>query len=492
MKKKNLVLGFMLIMLLALSTSVMATDATPPPLQAPGSPYNASTNPYVVSTLGHLSWLAQNTSGWNVAYKQTANIDATETQYWDDVDDGSDGDKYNDPNDLTSTGNNEGFSPIGNNTHYFTGSYDGQGHTIDSLFINRSSTDYIGFFGWASGATIINLGVTDVNITGRTYVGGLVGYNNSSSTVSNSYSTGSVSGSTKVGGLVGYNSSSTVSSSFWNITTSGQALSAGGTGKTIAEMKNLATFTDETTVGLATAWDFETNPNDDDANNNYWDIDGTSTINNGYPYLSWEDGEDVSLPVELTSFTATAGDGKVTLKWVTESEIENLGFNMYRSLNSNRQYTIINNQLIQGAGNSSSRHEYEYVDRDVTNGIKYWYKLEDVDYSGNTELHGPISATPVKRAAPKEFRLYPNYPNPFNPITTISYDLPKDGYVELVVYNMRGEKVATLMQGNQEAGSYRLNWDGTSQSGDMVASGIYFLRIASGNYCRTDKMIFIR
>jgi len=79
-------------------------------------------------------------------------------------------------------------------------------------------------------------------------------------------------------------------------------------------------------------------------------------------------------------------------------------------------------------------------------------------------------------AAPKEFRLYPNYPNPFNPITTISYDLPEDGFVELSVYNMRGEKVATLIKGNQEVGSYRLNWDGTSQSGEMVASGIYFLR----------------
>ena len=102
-----------------------------------------------------------------------------------------------------------------------------------------------------------------------------------------------------------------------------------------------------------------------------------------------------------------------------------------------------------------------------------------------------IDENPIK-AAPKEFRLYPNYPNPFNPVTTISYDLPEDGLVELSVYNMRGEKVATLLKGSQEAGSYRLNWDGTSQSGEIVASGIYFLRIVSGSYCKTNKMIFIR
>ena len=115
-----------------------------------------------------------------------------------------------------------------------------------------------------------------------------------------------------------------------------------------------------------------------------------------------------------------------------------------------------------------------------------------MDYSGNTELHEPVSATPMKKAVPSEFCLYPNYSNPFNPVTTISYDLPEEGYIELTVYNMRGEKVTTLMKGNQEAGSYRMNWDGTNQKGEIVSSGIYFLRIASGSYCKTSKMVFIR
>jgi len=57
---------------------------------------------------------------------------------------------------------------------------------------------------------------------------------------------------------------------------------------------------------------------------------------------------------------------------------------------------------------------------------------------------------------------------------------------------MLGEKVTTLMQGKQEAGSYKMNWDGTSQNGEIVSSGIYILRIASGSYSRTSKMVFIR
>jgi len=73
------------------------------------------------------------------------------------------------------------------------------------------------------------------------------------------------------------------------------------------------------------------------------------------------------------------------------------------------------------------RHDYEYTDYDVINGVTYRYKLEDVDYRGNTELHGPVSATPVKSNTPGEYCLHPNYPNPFNPVTTIAYDLPEEG-----------------------------------------------------------------
>ncbi len=103
-------------------------------------------------------------------------------------------------------------------------------------------------------------------------------------------------------------------------------------------------------------------------------------------YAMNNDVVDSSLPVSLTSFTATACDGKVILHWITESEIENLGFNIYRSTNSNVKFLIINDELIPGAGNSSQRHEYEYVDKGLTNGVTYRYKLEDVDYSGEHRI----------------------------------------------------------------------------------------------------------
>jgi len=215
----------------------------------------------------------------------------------------------------------------------------------------------------------------------------------------------------------------------------------------------------------------------------------------GTEYILGSTGDN-TLPAELSSFTVAAGDGEVVLNWVTESETESYGFNIHRSTNASQktggQFAVINTDLIPGAGNSSAMRQYEYVDTDVINGITYQYKLEDVDYSGNSTLHGPVTATPMKTALPDKFRLNPTYPNPFNPVTTITYDLLEDGFVELSVYNVRGEIVTTLKNGNQEAGSYAVTWDGTNQKGDLVLSGIYFLRIVSGGNHGTTKMIFNR
>lgn len=205
---------------------------------------------------------------------------------------------------------------------------------------------------------------------------------------------------------------------------------------------------------------------------------------------------DASLPVELSYFTVIASNGQVALRWITESEIENLGFNIYRSLNPNIQFSIINDNLIPGAGNSSSRHEYEYADKDLINGITYWYKLEDVDYSGNTELHGPVSAMPSANAAPSEFLLYPNHPNPFNTVTSIIYDIPQNSHIEVKIFNMLGREVITLVNRQQKADYYNIIWDAKDSFGNEIPSGMYFYRIVAKSdntvYIDTKKLILLR
>ncbi|MFX4282154.1 beta strand repeat-containing protein [Aliarcobacter butzleri] len=120
-----------------------------------------------------------------------------------------------------------GWNPIGDNTNQFNGTFDGLGFTISNLYINRTSQDYVGLFGYTNNATIKNIGLKDVDIRGFSYVGGLVGYNDFG-TISKSYATGSVSGTHTVGGLVAYNFYGIISNSYASGNVIAQDYLAGG------------------------------------------------------------------------------------------------------------------------------------------------------------------------------------------------------------------------------------------------------------------------
>ena len=151
------------------------------------SGFGDSTNPYTITNWTQLQNINYNSNVLtsNYFFSLSNNLISTTAGY-------------------TNTGT--GWNPIGNNTDKFKGTFDGTNHTISNLFINRASQDNIGLFGYTNGATIKNLGLVDVDIKGRDYVGGLVGYNNTTSSITNSYASGTVSGGLLVGGLVGQNS----------------------------------------------------------------------------------------------------------------------------------------------------------------------------------------------------------------------------------------------------------------------------------------------
>lgn len=142
------------------------------------------------------------------------------------------------------------------------------------------------------------------NVSGRRAVGGLVGDNNGM--INNSYAIGIVSGNSSVGGLVGDNyPSGSVNNSFWDMNTTKQSSSPGrGTGKTTAEMKNIETFTNESTEGLKQSWDFADDPEDDSLEKDIWDINEYNQLNNGYPFLRHQVESDTTLP------TVDAGEDK--------------------------------------------------------------------------------------------------------------------------------------------------------------------------------------
>jgi hypothetical protein len=98
--------------------------------------------------------------------------------------------------------------------------------------------------------------------------------------------------------------------------------------------------------------------------------------------------------IALSSFTATPKNKEVILEWKTESEIDNAGFNLYRSETEDGEYEKINASLIPAQGSSTQGASYEFVDKDVKNRKTYYYKLEDIDLNGVSTFHGPVQSTP--------------------------------------------------------------------------------------------------
>jgi len=104
-----------------------------------------------------------------------------------------------------------------------------------------------------------------------------------------------------------------------------------------------------------------------------------------------------------------------------------------------------------------------------------------------------VTAVPVVSPTTLTNRLGQNYPNPFNPVTTIAYQLKEPGRVTLNIYNVAGQLVRTLVDANREAGiNYEARWDGTTRSGERVASGVYFYRLVAKDFVKTRKMVLLK
>lgn len=200
---------------------------------------------------------------------------------------------------------------------------------------------------------------------------------------------------------------------------------------------------------------------------------------------------DNSLPVVLSSFTAAVIDGFVELKWRTESEVHNLGFDLYRSESGDGPYVKVNGLRIEGAGSTTTFHEYAYVDRFVREGRRYFYYLEDIDFS-SVRTKSSIVEVLVARRLPEQFALLQNAPNPFNPVTEIRYQLSEASVAVIAIYDALGREVRVLVDGFVEAGYRSMVWDGRDEAGELVASGVYVIRMEAGDFLAVRKLTLIR
>jgi len=196
--------------------------------------------------------------------------------------------------------------------------------------------------------------------------------------------------------------------------------------------------------------------------------------------------ERQSTPVELTSFNTITEPGKVVIKWITQSETENLGFHLYRCESIDGEKKRITDEMIDGAINSQSRNDYQWVDTQIEDNKVYYYWLADVSTAGDVQFSGAKKAIGI--AKPTDYSISQNYPNPFNPTTFIKYSLKEDGIVKLAIFNIRGQLVRNLVNARQSAGLYNFQWDGKDENGTVVPSGVYLYTIQVNEFKMTKKM----
>lgn len=218
-------------------------------------------------------------------------------------------------------------------------------------------------------------------------------------------------------------------------------------------------------------------------------IQGTFT---GDPSSVQGDGS-VTLPVQLTSFTVTAQRLEAILRWSTATEVNNYGFEIERrtasgfrsqaSDSNDEPWTVAG--FVRGAGTSTIPREYAFRDSRVESG-RYAYRLRQVDLDGSFSYS---SAAEIEiGTAAKELTLGSNYPNPFNPETSIEFTLPQTGRATLKVYTMIGQEIGTLFDGIAEGGKiHRVTFSGPS-----LPSGLYFYKLEFGSATIVKRMILLK
>ncbi|MDP7565653.1 MAG: T9SS type A sorting domain-containing protein, partial [Candidatus Marinimicrobia bacterium] len=95
-------------------------------------------------------------------------------------------------------------------------------------------------------------------------------------------------------------------------------------------------------------------------------------------------------------------------------------------------------------------------------------------------------------AVPDEFALHQNYPNPFNPVTTIQYDIPEETHVNLIVYDILGREVKTLLNQTEQPGYKSIRWNGRNNAGQEISAGMYFYRLETTGFVKVHKMILLK
>jgi hypothetical protein len=192
-----------------------------------------------------------------------------------------------------------------------------------------------------------------------------------------------------------------------------------------------------------------------------------------------------ALPVELSSFTSNVNGRDINLNWTTKTEKNSNKFEVERFVNQ----SWVNIGSVKASVLSNSPKQYSYTDKGLQTG-KYQYRLKMFDNNGSFQYSNIVES---EVATPKDFSLSQNYPNPFNPSTKINYALASDSKVTIDIYSISGQRIAQLVNENQSAGFYTVNFMDKN-----ISSGVYFYHLIAvdkttgNNFSSIKKMILLK
>ena len=200
--------------------------------------------------------------------------------------------------------------------------------------------------------------------------------------------------------------------------------------------------------------------------------------------IIFSNGAGTSLPVQLTSFDVTTRGTAAYLRWTTATEVDNFGFDVERRImDGTSDWTTV--AFVPGYGTSTSTREYSFTDRLAQPG-RFAYRLKQTDKNGATAYFS--AAEVAVGSAPAEFTLGANYPNPFNPSTTIEFTVPDEGRATLKVFNLVGQEVASLYDNYADVGRiYQVQFSAVG-----LPSGLYFYQLRHGNQSVVRRMSLVK
>ncbi|MBU1072603.1 proprotein convertase P-domain-containing protein [bacterium] len=191
------------------------------------------------------------------------------------------------------------------------------------------------------------------------------------------------------------------------------------------------------------------------------------------------------VPVGAGAMTASSGSEGVMLIWEYEPALVD-GFHVYRRTAGEEAQRLTGDAL----SNAEGRIEYLDVPYGIAPGSKLYYSYALVVDGVETDRGAEVEV--VYNGTPARFVMHRNYPNPFNPTTSIKFELPKPGHAKLMVYDLSGRMVRTLVDENLPAAVHQRQWDGTNDQGRRVASGTYYFRLTADGHTAVQKVMLVK